>query len=187
MTEQALVAGSLAAVTKKNSQSLAEGFMNVKAFVMVDVSYSMSDRDATGGRSRYGVACDELAQLQSANPGEIGVGAFSDNAQFCPGGVPVFQKGGTSYAAALRMMKMADGCGIRLILISDGEPQDGNEAMKLARTFRSKIDTIYVGRETGSGRAFLADLSAATGGISIVNETSKLNLLSENVGRLIAA
>ena len=182
-----LIVGSLGAVAKKNNHSIAAGFMNVRAFVMVDVSGSMSTRDCGDGRQRFEVAQEQLEKLQNENPSEIAVGCFSNDAQFCPSGVPVFQMGMTDMVKALNLMRMADACGIRLVLISDGEPNDTTAALELASKFVSKIDTIYVGSETGAGREFLRDLSARTGGVSITTETNKLNLLSENITRLIAA
>lgn len=183
----AIIAGSLGAVAKKNNASIASGFLNVKCLVMVDVSGSMGSGDATGGKTRYDAACEQLERLQAENPGEIGVCAFSDRAEFCPSGVPINQGGGTDMLAALRMMKMADACGIKLILISDGEAGDEAGTLKQAAKFASKIDTIYIGPETGPGREFLRNLSQATGGISITNQTAELGKLSENITRLIGA
>lgn len=184
---QQIVAGSLGAVAKKTGSSIASGFLNVKCLVMVDVSGSMSSPDAPGGKTRYSAACEQLEYLQNQNPGEIGVCCFSDRAEFCPSGVPFMFGGGTDMQAALRMMKMADGCGIRLILISDGEPNEEALTLKEAAKFTTKIDTIYIGPETGMGREFLRKLSEATGGISITNATAELGKLSENITRLIGA
>jgi Mg-chelatase subunit ChlD len=183
----AIVQGSLSAVAKKNGTSIAAGFMNVKAFVMVDVSGSMAVTDAPGGKSRYDAACEQLERLQAENPGEIGVACFSDEAQFCPGGVPIFNNGMTDMVRALNMLRMADGTDIRLILISDGEPNDASHTLDIASLFKSKIDTIYIGPEDGSGREFLKNLSARTGGVSITNQAEQLGKLSENITRLIAA
>lgn len=183
----AIVAGSLSAVSKKKGEPLAFSFLNCKAFVMVDVSASMGATDAGEGLSRYDAACKQLEKLQAENPGEIAVGCFSNRADFCPGGVPVMMNSMTDMVAALRLMKMADATDIRLILISDGEPNDDEGTLKEAQKFISKIDTIFVGREDGSGREFLRKLSAATGGVSIVNQTEQLGKLSENITRLIAA
>ena len=93
----------------------------------------------------------------------------------------------TDVGAALRMMLMADGAGIRLVLISDGEPDNEPEALSMAAKFKSKIDTIFVGREDGYGREFLRKLSAATGGISITNAPEQLGKLEQNITKLIAA
>jgi hypothetical protein len=163
------------------------GFMGVKAFVMVDVSSSMDVCDAGNGKSRYDVACDELAKLQNENPGEIAVGAFSNHADFCPGGVPIHAGGMTDMAAALEMMLMADNTGIRLVLISDGEPNDQSATLKIAGKFKSKIDTIFVGNETGFRPGVPAQLAAATGGVAVVNKTEDLGLLSNNITKLISA
>lgn len=182
-----IVQGSLGAVSRKNNQSLAASFLSVECLVMVDVSASMNDRDAGNGQSRFEAAVEQLKRLQNENAGQIAVCAFSNRAEFCPSGIPYFQGGMTDLCAALNMMKMADACGIKLVLISDGEPNDEEAALKLAEKFTSKIDTIFVGSETGSGREFLRRLSAATGGVSIVNNAGQLNLLSENITRLIGA
>lgn len=186
-TNNQIVAGSLGAVARKNDSTIAMGFMNVKAFVMVDVSGSMSQGDAGSGRSRYTAACEQLEALQNANPGEIAVAAFSNHADFCPAGVPIMQGGMTDMVAALKMMLMADNTDIRLVLISDGEPDDEKTALAVASKFKSKIDTIFVGSETGPGRQFLKDLAAATGGIAVVNKVGELGSLKDNITRLIAA
>lgn len=177
----------MAAVARKNGTSIAAGFLNVKAFVMVDVSGSMMTSDAPGGITRYEAACKQLEHLQNEYPGEIGVASFSNNAEFCPSGVPFRNPGSTNMAAALNMMFMADNTGIRLVLISDGEPDDEKETLKIASKFKSRIDTIFVGPEDGHGREFLRKLAAQTGGVAIVNETDKLNLLGENITKLIGA
>lgn len=182
-----IVAGSIGAVAHKKGTSIAAGFMAAKAFVMVDVSGSMDQGDAGNDKTRYDVACEQLEKLQNGKPGEIAVGAFSNNANFCPSGIPIRQSGMTNMAAALKMMLTADNTDIRLVLISDGEPDSESATLKVAAKFKSKIDTIFVGSETGYGRDFLKRLAASTGGVSAVNEISQLNLLSENITRLIAA
>lgn len=182
-----IVAGSLGAVARKNGTSIAMGFMGVKAFVMVDVSGSMETHDAGGGKTRYQAACEQLEQLQNQMPGEIAVGAFSSFASFSPSGVPVNVGASTDMIKALNMMLMADNTDIRLVLISDGEPDNPSGTLKIAAKFKSKIDTIFVGPETGAGREFLRKLAELTGGIAVVNKTKDLGLLSQNITRLIEA
>lgn len=181
-----LVKGSLTEVTRKSGVPMAQSFLNVKAFVMVDVSASMRDH-VTMRVTRWDLAKEQLENLQNENPGEIAVACFSSRAAFCPSGVLQDASGSTDMKEALNFLKQADNCGIRLVIISDGEPDDSVGALCLAQTFKSKIDTIFVGDETGSGRKFLRDLAMATGGISIINQEKSLNLLSENITRLIAA
>jgi hypothetical protein len=141
-----IVPGSLGAIAQKDG-SLAEAFMSADIVVIVDVSGSMSGHDSRGGRSRYDVACDELAKLQANNPGRIAVVCFSSHTQFCPGGIPEFLGGSTDLAAALQFVKVADGC-VQFIVISDGQPDSEREALDVARTFTSQIDCIFVGPES---------------------------------------
>lgn len=161
----ALVPGSVGALAQSSGRSVAEVFMAVDAVVVVDTSGSMAAHDSRGGQSRYDVACAELAKLQAAQPGKIGVISFSDSAQFCPNGVPVNGGGGTDLAGALRLAKTADVAGMRFIVVSDGEPDDEEAALAEARRFVGRIDVIYVGPETSThGRDFLARLARARGG-----------------------
>lgn len=186
---QQIVAGSLGAIAQKSGESLASSFLNVECIAMVDTSGSMGAHDAQGEQTRYEAACKELERLQAENAGKIGVCCFSDWAQFCPGGVPQYLGSGTDMVKALRMLKMADGTGIRLILISDGAPDEPEAALAEARKFSSKIDTIYIGPESGIGRDFLYKLSQATGGISITNAAADLGKgkLSDNITKLIGS
>lgn len=102
-----LVKGSLADIAKSRGETLAESFLDADCIVIVDVSGSMESEDAAGGKSRYKVACDELAALQSTMPGKIAVIAFSHEVIFCPNGVPLNIGGGTNLAGALTFAKAA--------------------------------------------------------------------------------
>ena len=92
---------------------------------------------------------------------------------------------GTDMVAALRFVRPADGLGIRIILISDGDPDDDEKTLTLARQFKSHIDTVYIGPEKGRGREFLAKLSGATGGQHL--ESIAPAMLAEPVRNLLAA
>lgn len=179
----ALVPGSLGAVAERDGKSLAETFLSADAIVVVDTSGSMEEMDARGGKSRYDVACEELRRLQRDLPGKIAVIAFSSWVQFEPSGVPTFLSGGTNLAEALRFVKPADGC-VKFVVISDGYPDNETEAVQVARTFESKIDTVYVGPEDErSGADFLKRLAASTGGRNVVAE--KAIELAETVETLL--
>jgi hypothetical protein len=180
-----LVVGSLGAIAAQSGQSLATTFLSCDVIVLVDTSGSMAARDSTGGNSRYDQACKELAQLQGSLPGKIGVISFSDRVMFCPNGVPFDFSGGTDLAAALKFAKIADLEGMRFIVISDGEPSDPSGALKVAKTYKNKIDTVYVGPEGGHGLEFLKQLAAASGGSHITAEAAKQ--LASSVQKLLAA
>jgi len=182
-----LVQGSIAHVARAQNLTLAEAFMSAKAIVVVDVSCSMAIDDCPGNRKRYDVACEQLFQLQRDLAGQVAVVSFSDYPRFCPGGIPSQPTGGTDLAAALRFVYPADGTGIRLILISDGEPNSADDALKQAANFTSKIDTVYCGPETGLGRDFLRRLAEASGGVYTNQTVKDLPQLAATVQQLLVA
>lgn len=166
--EHAIVPGSISAIAEQTGKSIAETFTNADVIVIVDTSGSMAANDSRGRRSRYDVACEELAALQKSLPGKIAVFAFSDYTEFCPAGVPRFISGGTDLAGALRFTKIADNPGRRFIVISDGQPDEPDQALKVAATYQNRIDTIYVGPEMeNSGRRFLELLATRHQGQSV--------------------
>lgn len=169
-----IIKGSLGAIAQANNKSIAETFLSCDVVVIVDTSGSMSDQDSRGGRSRYEVACEELANLQNSLPGKIGVLSFSDSVQFCPDGKPFFYGSGTNLAGALRFAKIADIPGMRFIVISDGYPDDPQGALDVARTYKNRIDVIYVGPETStSGRDYMAQLAKISGGTAITADRAQ--------------
>lgn len=197
---RAIVPGSLAAIAKQEGQSLAESFMAADAIVIVDVSGSMDLRDVDGpgerpraswdegvvaakkGRTRYDAACDELTKLQAQIPGRVAVVAFSSTVQVVWGGQPPFLGGRTDMAEALQFVKPADGCGMRIVLISDGEPNDPDATLAVARKFQSPIDTVFVGPEGSRGAAFLRKLSSLAGGQSA---TKAIPQLAQHIAGLL--
>lgn len=165
---RAIVPGSLTALATTNRQSLAQTFVGAEVVVIVDTSGSMETHDSHGGRSRYEVACEQLAALQAGLPGKVAVIAFSDTVVFCPNGTPAMLQGSTDMVAALRFAKVADVPGIRFILISDGEPNDAERTLREAAQYCNRIDVIYVGPESMPyGRNFLQRLAAASGGQTV--------------------
>jgi tryptophan synthase alpha subunit len=113
--------------------------------------------------------------------------SWNDYARFCPGGIPTSPCGGTDLAGVLKFVKPADGTSIKLILISDGEPDDEDKALKLASQFKSKIDCIFVGPESSPGREFLRRLAMATGGISVSQSVADIANLQQTVTKLLTA
>ncbi len=53
---------------------------------------------------------------------------------------------------------------VHLIIVSDGMPNSGPDALDAAAHARCKIDVCYVGRPDGAGEAFLRELAAKHGG-----------------------
>lgn len=185
----AVATGSLQDVARKQGLTLAEAFMSCDAIVIVDGSGSMMMTDVKPGESltRHQAATAELARLQAELPGKVAVIAFSSSAEFCPSGYPRYIGGGTNMFEALRFVKVADGCGIKIVLISDGEPDSEVDTLRLAREFTSKIDTIFIGREGAPGQEFLRRLAACTGGIATRTGTTELMQLGASVKLLLEA
>lgn len=181
-----IIPGSISDLTQQAGTTLAETFIGAECVVLVDTSGSMDTHDSRGGRTRYDVACDELAQLQANMPGKIAVLSFSNDTVFCPGGIPQPLFGMTNLTGALQFAKVADVPGIRFIVISDGQPDRPAEALQVAATFRNRIDVIYVGPEARpAGREFLQQLATASGGVTITAD--RVAGLEENARMLLAA
>ena len=169
-----IVAGSMGAIAKQTGKSIAETFISAEVVIIVDTSGSMSATDSRGGKSRYDVACEELAQLQAHLPGKVAVISFSYQVIFCPSGVPIYFGGGTDMAQALQFAKIAEIPGMRFILISDGQPDEPSPTLSIAKQYKNKIDVIYVGPESDpGGRVFLEQLAAATGGQAMTVDCAK--------------
>ena len=180
-----IVAGSIGAVAQQSGKSIAESFVNADVVIVVDTSGSMEACDSRGGKSRYDVACEELKSLQASLPGKLALLSFSDGVQFCPNGIPWQYGGGTDLAKALKFAKMADVTGMRFIVISDGEPSSESEALNVAKTYKNKIDTIYVGPENGDGQEFLRKLAKASGGQGVTS--AQVKELASSVKHLLSA
>lgn len=182
-----IIKGSLSQIAKDQNKSIAETFMHADCVVMVDTSGSMSSQDSRGGKTRYEVACSELASVQGRLPGKIAVISFSEKVQFCPSGLPEYFGGGTALDKCLAFARVADLPGMHFILISDGEPNNEVDALREARKFKQKIDTIYVGpeKDNSGGRAFLHKLALSSGGQAV--DDFQVKALEANVLKLLAA
>jgi hypothetical protein len=187
MSDTQLVYGSLQDVAQREKKSVAETFLSVDALVMVDTSGSMAMNDCQNNRSRYDLACEQLIRLQRDLPGKVGVISWNSYQNFCAGGIPTSPCGGTDLAGVLKFVKPADNTSIKLILISDGEPDDEDKALKLAGQFKSKISCIYIGPESGYGREFLRKLAMATGGVSVSQSVQDIANLQQTVIKLLTA
>lgn len=170
----AIVQGSLGAIAQRDGKSIAESFVNADVIIIVDTSGSMAANDSRGGKSRYDVACDELKALQNNLQGKIALLSFSDDVIFCPNGIPFNYEGSTKLDAALKFAKMGDlSSGMKFIVISDGEPDNETEALAISRTYKNRIDTIYVGPDGGAGQDFLRRLAQAGGGQNVTADRAK--------------
>lgn len=169
----AIVTGSLSAISQSTGKSLAESFMNADCILLLDESGSMGSNDAKDNKSRRQVAREEVIRLQKDYPGKIALIVFSDRPVFCPSGIPQTLDGSTNLYDALNYIKPCDNTGMKLILISDGVPSRQEDCITLASTFISKIDVVFIGNETDyqGGRKFMERLASVTGGKSLKSDT----------------
>jgi len=169
-----IVKGSLAAISKNENQTVAESFLSCDTLLLVDMSSSMEKKDAKDGISRYEAAEQDVIRLQNKYEGRVALVVFSSTVQFCPSGMPIALGGGTDLVQALKFIKPADDCDIKLILISDGEPGSKEECLRVAKTFESKIDCVFIGPENDiyGGRAFLEKFAKATGGSFVSSKST---------------
>lgn len=173
-------------VANKENMSLAETWAGCELMVLCDGSGSMMATDSRHGNSRFETLEEEVKRIQEQNPGKIAIVSFSDMAMWNPDGNPRYYGSGTDMVSALEYAKRVDGMGVRIIMISDGEPDSKSETLRLAGTFKTKIDTIFVGREGDArGRNFLADLAEATGGTH--QDDFRVDKLAEKVTLLLTS
>jgi hypothetical protein len=158
--------GSQSDIAKRNNMSLAETFLNVDLIALVDISGSMASRDAQGGKSRWDIANQHLTNLQGLYQGKIALIEFASTTMFKPDGILSVPNGSTNLTDALQFVKVADSCGIKIVVVSDGVPDNPKTVLNEAKKYTSKIDVIYCGDENDyeGGRAFLQKLANVTGG-----------------------
>lgn len=181
----AIIPGSLSAIAQRENISLAESFLSAEIVILLDVSGSMGASDAPSGLTRKQAAENELISLQQKYPGKVALICFGSDVAFSPGGTPIYAGSTTNMAGALKFVKVADDTGLKIVLITDGEPDSKSETLKEARQFKSRIDAIFIGREGGSGMRFLNQLIGITGGKA--SESVEPGMLADGVDQLLLA
>jgi len=175
-SESAIIRGSVSATAQAAGHGIAQSLLAVDAIVVLDSSGSMGS-SMGDGRTKFSVACDELARLQARMPGRVAIVSFGSTAQFAPGGVPPFVGGGTDMAAALRLAGTMDAEDMRFIVVSDGIPDSEAAALEAAACLRGQIDTIFIGGEDNTaGRRFLERLAHASRGQSVADVVGHLSV-----------
>lgn len=75
----------------------------------------------------------------------------------------------------------------RIILISDGLPDDPTSALESARALSCPVDVIYIGHGGDEGEAFMKLLASQTGGTQVTADTAMPEFqkaLTDNIRRL---
>ncbi len=131
------------------------------ALVICDISASMSETDAPGGKRRSDALNGILWLLRAENP-TLRIIAFSDAPRLVALPLPA-PHGNTALHLALDF-SASFATGSSVALISDGEPDDEQAAFAAARRFPVAVNVFYCGPEGGAGEDFLRRLAALTGG-----------------------
>ena len=169
---QALVAkGSITDISKSGDMALA--ILNAKAVLLCDRSGSMAE-EARGGKASYEIEDEIVTRLQARYQGQVVLVAFHSTAFICPDGILPPPQGDTNMLDAFRVALPLHEAGLRVILISDGQPShDETEVIESAKQFKGNLDTIFVGPETSPGASFLKRLAKAVKGSHLVCDIKK--------------
>ena len=168
----ALVTGSFAEVQKTTGTGMARSWLRVEAVLVVDVSSSMGTADSgdANRERRVTVAAREVAKLQRRLPGKLAIVPFNHSADWDPAGRLPEPAGSTNVAGALEYVRelLGEGAqGIKVVVVSDGEPDSAEAALAEARSLKTAgavISTVYVGPDHGYGKSFLSQLASVGGG-----------------------
>lgn len=182
--EGAIAKGSVYDVAASSGKDLALTIAQmVKVVALVDTSGSMDAYMENMEDKRHDAAERELRKLQNDNPGQVLVYSFSKECIVCPLGIPLRQDAGTDMALALRTVRGFDAEGMKIVIISDGIPDDQEETLAEAAKFRNaELHCIYIGDSLGAD--FLKRLADAKGG-SYAKTTA--NLLAAPIEKLLEA
>ena len=172
MNSQITIAGSQLDNAQKKGISVAKSFLDAEIVIIFDNSGSMMATDAPGGMSRKDYAQKQMTTIQGKNPGKVALICFADRTEYAPSGSIINVGGTTDLAGALKFARVADDCGLKILVISDGEPNNSQAALDVAKTYKTKIDALYCGSEGNwsGGREFLQRLTDATGGDFFTSE-----------------
>ena len=186
MSQSLVAKGSITNVAKSGDVAMA--LMDAKVLVVCDRSGSMV-ADARSGKASYQLEDEIVARLQAKYPGQVALAAFNDVAWLCPDGVLPMPTGQTNMLDALRLAQPLADAGLKIIMVTDGEPSHSEqEVLDAAKLFRGKLDTIFVGPEVSMGRKFCKALALAAGGThSDANLKRDPALLEKNLTRLLLA
>lgn len=142
----------------QRAQERIERISNRPTVVLADVSGSMAST-AWGGRSKHSLLRDAVAA--TLQPGQHELMAFSDGVQLLarPAMLPE-PVGGTALHLALKAaLERNPG---RILVISDGEPDNEAEALAVAARFAGVIDVLYIGSDANvAAMRFLQALARA--------------------------
>ena len=161
--EDKITEGSIADIARRRGDRIEAVMADAEMVVMLDISSSMSkpideadysawnpERYEHGEgytRTRFTAALEALSAIQMKYQGKVLVIAFNSVAEFLSGGLPSQPSGGTNMNLALDLAKEFDDTDMKFTIISDGEPSNPENVIQQAKTFKTPIDTIFIGND----------------------------------------
>ena len=148
-----------------------------QVYLLIDVSGSMRDT-MRNGKERIDGLREVVKGIQEERRtlmiafGGSGTGSYGDN----PQGVRVVSSvpnagGSTPLTQAIDLARTQNAG--RVIVISDGMPDNPTTALEAAKRLGGRIDVVFVGDPGEYGEAFLKQLAEATGGTEFHGDLSE--------------
>jgi CBS domain-containing protein len=174
-------------LTVSSLRDLARSRKAENVFLLVDCSGSMGARLSGTGQTRIEALRGIAKQVLSARKAPVmQFGAMDPNTGawigFVDGDIPD-ANGGTPLAEAIEFARR-NGAG-RLVVISDGVPDDRDLALEAARQFGGRIDVVFVGDPGEAGSVFLDRLAQLTGGERFEGDLSETRKLTGAITGLL--
>lgn len=136
-----------------------------ETLILADISGSMS-APAWGDMSKLDVLREAVAAVMQRQKCRLLV--FSQRVRELQA-IPEHTETSTNLTAALQAAQQHDP-GVTLV-ISDGQPDNPQQALKIAQTFRGAIDVLYVGPDSDAAAiSFMSQLARAGRGTVKIND-----------------
>ncbi len=172
----------LASLAKTSLKDLVKSRTR-RSLLLVDVSGSMSEPIAAGGR-KIDALRTVVATLREGHP--VPIAAFGGNGRVVLLDTAVPEpSGGTPMAEAI---DYAAGQGAtHAVMVTDGLPASESATLASARMFGGPIDVFYIGDGRDSGARFAEALAAATGGTVNLTDLGKPKELAGKITLMLGA
>ena len=146
---------------------------NPNTAILADISSSMHDY-VRGGRTRWHEMKKALNTIYNANNQSI-IAFSSIVEEVANPDLIDTPKGSTDLAEAIKYVRLKKSNIGNVIIITDGEPDDEQKALRQAKLFNGTISTIFIGNEDNKNAIeFLSDLANDCAGSSMVHALNKV-------------
>lgn len=160
----------------KSLSDLVRAKTSEEVFLAIDCSGSMGTMLRNGKRRIEGLrtVVSDIQQQRETRMIQFG----GDDSVGWVTSVPE-PSGSTPLAEAIEFARTAEAG--RLVMISDGYPDNAQRAFDAARAFGGRIDVVFVGDPGDRGEKFLLELASLTGGTSFTGDLGAPKELASGV------